>query len=124
MPACTAWIDRPSRLPSWRITRTIATPWSFTRLLLAALEIAVSLQPAHGEKAPNRRQIERRQSVAEDGCEGGGVAHARRGEPNGKPPFGDSDPARDGHEAAKQCDADIDHEQLREGNARSKSVCE
>src|SRR5262245_6497683 len=67
----------------------------------SALQVAVLLEPAHREEAPGRWQVERRESVTEDGGEGCGFTHPRSREPNRQTPFDYADPAGDGGEAGE-----------------------
>ena len=64
-----------------------------------ALQVPVAFEPAHGEPAPRRRQVERRHAVGERGREGDLLRETQLHEPERQRSLGDADAAGHGHDA-------------------------
>ncbi len=78
------------------------------------LEVAVALEPAQREEAPDRRQVERRQAVQDDRRERRFLWHAHGGQAEDQTALGDADATGDGDEPGQQRHAHVDEQQLLE----------
>ena len=73
-----------SPMPRPTPTRRAGTASAAADTSSRPLQVVVAGEPAHGEKAPERRQVERAQAVEQRGCKRGLFRHARAGQTDGQ----------------------------------------